>query len=478
MWAATRRGHFARLRRTYSLSRAASFGLLAMALSWAQARAADLDWDAIGRETAQLLSQYIQVDTSNPPGNETAAAQLLAKRFQQEGIEHELLESAPGRGIVLARLKGSGRARPLVLLNHLDVVPADPSVWKVPPFSGEIRDGYVWGRGAMDCKGIGAVYAMSMIVLKRTGVTLARDLVFLGTADEETGGQMGAGWFAENALERLDNAEFVLNEGGHIRKRPDGGRAYEVAVSEKTPCWIRLTATGEAGHGSAPRPETAVTRLIRALERIRTYRPEIRVVPEVAAYYRAVAETLDGPLRDRYRDLASALLDPAFREEFLGNRRNAALVRNTIAPTVLTASNKTNVIPAMASAEVDCRLLPDEKPERFLAAIREVVQDPNVEVEKILSFPPSSSSTETALFRAIRTVAAQERLGVVPSVLTGFTDSHYFREKGIASYGFVPFDFDEEDESRVHGIDERISIANLGAGVRRLVAILKSLEAE
>jgi len=454
------------------------FLVLLIALMPLRASAADIDWNKAGQQAAELLSAYVRIDTTNPPGNETAAAKFLAAHFEQAGIESQVLESAKGRGMIVARLPGSGKARPVVLLSHLDVVPADPAGWKVPPFSGLVRDGYVWGRGAMDCKGVGSVYATAMIAMKRAGMTLGRDVIFVGTGDEEVGGQLGAGWFAEHELDRARNAEFLLNEGGAIQRRPDGSRVYAVAVSEKIPCWLKVTTTGEGGHGSVPRPETAVTRLIAALDRIHRYQPEIRVVPEVEAYYAALGETLDGPRRERYRDLNAALQDGAFRRKFLSDRHDAALVRDTIAPTVLKGSSKTNVIPRSASAELDCRLLPGEDPDAFIRTLQRVVKDDNVHFEKILSFPPSSSPTDTALYRAIEKVAESEQTRVIPSVLTGFTDSHYFREHGIASYGFTPFVFTEEDEGLEHGSNERLSLENLHDGTRRLVEILQALDQE
>jgi len=442
------------------------------------ANAGDIDWDKTGDEAARLLSAYIRVNTTNPPGNETLAAKFLAQRFTQAGIESRVLESAKGRGVVVARLKGRGEARPVVLLNHLDVVPADPGGWDVPPFSGTIRDGYVWGRGAVDCKGVGAVDATAMIALKRSGVKLKRDLIFVATADEEAGGLAGAGWFADHHLDLVQNAEFLLNEGGAIRVRPDGSRTYEVAVSEKTPCWLKLTASGDAGHGSAPAAETAVTRLVGALDRLHHYQPDVRVLPEVATYYAAIADTAPADRRERLRDLKAALADPGFRETFLADRHDAALVRNTIAPTVLSASNKTNVIPRTASAEVDCRLLPDENPDTFIQNVKQVINDDAITVEKLLSFAPSSSPTTTALYRAITAVATSEQAPVVPAVLTGFTDSHYFRTHDIVSYGFVPFDMADDDEKGVHGINERVSLDNLRNGTRRLIAVLQALDQE
>jgi acetylornithine deacetylase/succinyl-diaminopimelate desuccinylase-like protein len=447
-------------------------------LTWSVAAgAAEVDWQAIEREAASFLSEYIKIDTTNPPGNEIAAAEFLAARFRSEGIETQLFDSGGGRGSVVARLRGTGASRPVVLLNHLDVVPADPEGWKQPPFSGVISDGHVHGRGAIDCKGLGVVEAMALLVLKRTGVKLTRDVVFLGTADEEAGGKNGAGWFVEKHFADLGNPEFVLNEGGAIRSRPGARRAYEVAVAEKTPFWLRMTARGEAGHGSTPRGESAVTRLIRALDRARRFETGIQIVPEVDRYYSALAEAYeDKELRARYASLRETLKRPLTRKEFLKEPQNAALVQNTIAITVLQGSSKTNVIPSTAYAELDCRLLPGEDPDTFLERLKTMVADPSIEFSVLLHFPPSSSDVGTPLYRAIEQVAKGEESPVVPSVLRGFTDSHFFRERGVTSYGFIPVVLTEEDERTVHGQNERISLESLREGTRRLVEILQTLD--
>ncbi|MFI5367062.1 MAG: M20/M25/M40 family metallo-hydrolase [Candidatus Binatia bacterium] len=440
------------------------------------AAAADINWAEVEKQATEFLSTYVQINTTNPPGNETAAAQFLADRFHQGGIDAEIFESQPGRGSVLARLKGAGGGRPVILLSHLDVVPANPDGWDVPPFSGTVRDGYVYGRGAMDCKGVGVVDTLALLLLKQHGLQLKRDVVFLATADEETGGKLGAGWMVANHFDRLQDAEFVLNEGGDIQVLPDGARAYAVAVSEKTPCWLRLTTTGAAGHGSAPEKETAVTRLIRALDRLHAYRPPLRVTPEVQAYYASLAPLQSGARRRQYKDLRAAVRDAGFRQKFLDDPHDAALVHDTITPTVLTASEKTNVIPRTASAELDCRLLPGEDPAAFVRTVETTIDDPAVRVDVLLNFPPSSSPTTTTVFAAIRRLAVREGVPIVPSVLTGFTDSHYFREKGIASYGFTPFALSEDEERREHGINERLSTANLRDGTRRLVELLQALD--
>jgi len=449
---------------------------LALFVMSGAACAAEINWDDVEKQATQFLSAYIKVNTTNPPGNEIAAARFLAERFRKAGIAAQTFESERGRGSVLARLQGTGGARPVILLNHLDVVPANPDGWDVPPFAGVVRDGFVYGRGALDCKGVGTVDALALMLLKRNGIRLKRDVIFLGTADEEAGGKLGAGWMVANHFDAFGDAEFVLNEGGDIHVLPNGTRSYDPAVSEKTPCWLRLTATGAAGHGSAPAKETAVTRLVRALARLRDYQPELHVVPEVQAYYAARAVLEDEAQRAHYSDLRTALTDENFRTQFLADAHNTAMVHNTLTPTVLSASEKTNVIPRTASAELDCRLLPDQNPEQFVNTVKGVIDDAEVNVDVLLNFPPSSSPTDTTLFAAIRTLASRDNAPVVPGVLTGFTDSHYFREKGIASYGFVPFVLGDDEARREHGLNERLSTENLREGTRRLLDLLQEID--
>ena len=245
---------------------------------------AESDWNAAEKEAGELLSHYLRVDTTNPPGNEVVAAQFWKEVLAREGIESQVFESQPGRGVVYARLKGTGEKKALILLHHLDVVPAVKSDWEHDPFAGMIKDGYVHGRGAIDCKGVAVVQFMALALLKRAGMSMKRDIIFLGTADEEAGGQHGAGWFVDNHFDLIADAELLLTEGGGIRIL-DGRRSYDVDIAEKAPCWIQLEASGPAGHGSRPLPETAVTRLIHALEKIIRYETEIKVVPACAGVF-------------------------------------------------------------------------------------------------------------------------------------------------------------------------------------------------
>lgn len=438
--------------------------------------AGEPDWDAVEQEAADLLSRYIRIDTTNPPGNETLAAEFWQPIFAREGIEAQVFESQPGRGVVYARLKGSGEKKALILLHHLDVVPAAKTDWEIDPFAGVRQDGYVYGRGAIDCKGVAVVQFMALSLLKRAGVPLKRDLIFLGTADEETGGRNGAGWFVENHFDRIADAEFLLTEGGGIRMQ-NGKRSYDVDIAEKAPCWIQLEASGPAGHGSRPLPETAPIRLVRALDKILRYQTEIKVVPAVQAYFSALAGREDPTTAARYRDLQQALADPAFLKEFTANPMYNALVRNTISLTVLEGSNKINVIPSQARAQLDCRLLPGEDPQRFVATLEKVVDDASIRFSVLFNFPPLASEADTALFRAIRAVAEKRdpTAPVVPAVLGGFTDAHYFRRKGIVSYGFTGIPLAEEDYRRVHGTDERMPLASLREGVQVLFEVVQEL---
>jgi acetylornithine deacetylase/succinyl-diaminopimelate desuccinylase-like protein len=455
----------------------ASFFFFCLVMWQPPGQAADVNWDAAEKEASDLLSHYIRIDTTNPPGRELAAAQFWKEVLARERIDAQVFESQPGRGVVYARLKGTGEEKALILLHHLDVVPAVKSEWEDDPFAGVIKAGYVYGRGAIDCKGVAVAQFMALALLKRVGLPLKRDIIFLGTADEEAGGQQGAGWFVDQHFDLIADAEFLLTEGGGVRIH-DGRRSYDVDIAEKAPCWIQLETSGPAGHGSRPLPETAVTRLIRALEKIVRYETEVKVVPSVQAYFSALAEGEEPEKAARLRRLEKSLADPHFRQEFLANPMYNALVRNTISPTVLEGSNKTNVIPGRARAQLDCRLLPGEDPQEFVKRLERLVNDSDVNFSVLMNFPPLASEAETSLFRAIRNVAERRdpQAPVVPAVLAGFTDAHYFRRKGIVSYGFSGLPLAEEDGRRVHGDNERISLASLREGIQILVELVQELD--
>jgi acetylornithine deacetylase/succinyl-diaminopimelate desuccinylase-like protein len=432
-----------------------------------------IDYDQVTAEATDLLSRYIRIDTSNPPGNEQPAAHMLREKFLADGIPATIWKPQPGRAVIAARLHGIGKhSKSIVLLSHMDVVPADPKDWLVPPFSGLVKDGEIWGRGALDDKGPGVIELMAMLAIKRAGILLDRDVLFLATADEETGGAKGAGWLVANQPDVISDAGYLLNEGGSIRAVPTKPLLYEVSVSEKTPLWLRLTAEGVSGHASSPPEQTAVTRLVTALDRIIAYRPPIKVLPLVQNYFRVTTEIDRGPRE--LMDLRTALHDPAFSREFLAQPEQNAWVRDTITPTVLAASNKTNVIPSSASAELDCRLLPGDTPAAMIKTLSKLIDDDHVRIQEILNFPPISSPEKSPLMTAIRTLAAQrDHAEVVPTMLEGFTDSHYFRDSDLVAYGFIPIESTPEESRTIHAGNERISIAHLHGGIERMVELLK-----
>jgi acetylornithine deacetylase/succinyl-diaminopimelate desuccinylase-like protein len=436
-----------------------------------------IDYDKLTQEATDLLSKYIQINTTNPPGNELAAAKFLKDKFLADGIPATTWEPVPGRGIVAARLHGIGKhQKALLLLSHMDVVPADPKEWKTPPFSGDVKDGTIWGRGALDDKGPGVVFLMSMLAVKRAGILLDRDILFVATGDEEQGGKDGAGWFVDHQQSVYSDVGYVLNEGGGIRVLPNRRVFYSVAVTEKTPLWLRVTASGPTGHSSQPPAETSVTGLLRGLQRLVEYHPPIHLISPVENYFRAMAELGDGP--KPWLDLAASLRDPVFQKQFLSAPDHNALVRDTLTPTVLGASSAINVLPATAYAELDCRLLPGSDSKAVLATINKVLNDKDLKTEIVRNWPPVSSPQKSELMSAIQTLArrANRDAPVVPTLIAGFTDSHYFRQKGIIAYGFVPIELTHPDELKgIHGNDERVSVDELGGGIRRTVELLKIL---
>lgn len=444
--------------------------------------AAPLDWEGLGEETIQVLRDYLRIDTTNPPGNETAGARFLANLLARDGIESRLIESAPGRGNLIARLPGDGTERPFLLHHHIDVVYADRRYWSVDPFAGVIQDGFLYGRGTLDMKSVGVLQVMAVLALKRARIPLKRDLVLLATADEEAGSRHGADFLSEQHPELIDGAEYSLGEFGGIYTGPGlSGYVGAISISEKTGFPIRLRARGRPGHGSMPWPDTAVNRLIRALGRLLDAQRPLRVIPEVQDYFSRFATLLPEAERRGWDDLGASLRDPVFRQKFLSNPQHAALVRTTFAVTMLKGSEKRNVIPPEAAAEIDCRLLAGDDPEEVLEWVRQVVADDQIAVEAIRPAEvPNLSPPDTPLYKALaETIQRREpRAVVVPLVLAGYTDNWTFRRHGVHAYGFAPFVTDEAELYRVHGNDERISLENLRAGVRAYTELLFAFATE
>ncbi|HSC42976.1 MAG TPA: M20/M25/M40 family metallo-hydrolase [Candidatus Binatia bacterium] len=440
-----------------------------------------LEWATIEQEAASFLSRYIQIDTTNPPGNEIKAAEFLKSIFDREGIEAKIIESAPGRANLRAVLRGDGSRKAIILLNHMDVVPADEKLWKAKPFGGEIKDGVIWGRGALDDKGPGIMELAAMLTLKRQKIALKSDVIFLGTADEEAGGALGAGHLLMKYPELFDNVGLVLNEGGGIRVGEDGrARVYNVSMAEKTPLWLRLTATGTPGHGSSPGNDMAVHKLIAVLNRVMKYQSPIKVVPEVQKFYADTAQTVPESRRTGYRDLRRALEDSAFRSEFLADARERDNVSNTIAITRITGSDKVNVISGVATAEIDIRLLPGEDPKVVMDQVRGLIDDESIKIEVLLSFPAAVSQPHPEAMKVITEFAKSHDAGVpvVAPLVRGFTDCHFFREKGIPCLGFMPRRSPPSSEGLVHGVDERIQLESFNFGIRAMYEIVRKLATE
>jgi acetylornithine deacetylase/succinyl-diaminopimelate desuccinylase-like protein len=426
------------------------------------------------------LVRYVGIDTINPPGNESRGVAFLGQLLDQAGIDYESAESAPGRGNLWAMLPATpdrdGKKQPgLVLLHHIDVVPANADHWRVDPLSGEIIDDHIYGRGAIDTKGLGIVQLQAFLALAASGQPLNRDVWYIATADEEAGGFYGAGWLVENRPELFADVGYLLNEGGSGRSY-EQGVAVMVEVTQKVPLWLRLQSTGRPGHGSAPQVATSVTRLVRTLERIRQTDFPVNVVPPVAAMFEGLAPYQGAATQGQYASIAQAAKDPEFILSLrLKNPSAHALLRNTCSITRLQGSSKINVVPAEASAELDCRLLPDQNPDQFMAELQQIINDDAVTIEKIMGFTPATSRTDTPLFKAIEKVVEERHdARLVPTVAGGFTDSHFFRDLGITSYGYSPFVFGATELTGIHGNDERISITNVKQGVETMFQLLEA----
>ena len=448
--------------------------LPALAQDPLDAKIGGVNWPAYQDATVKTMQEYLRVDTSNPPGNELAAAQFFHQLFDSASIPNTTYEYAPGRADFYAILKGDGTLRPLVMLNHMDVVRADPSHWHKPPFSGEIINGEIYGRGALDMKGEALLQAMVMMVAAREHLPLKRDLIFLATADEEVKGT-GSAWFLANHADLVCNAEYLITEGGSNLFRTGHQTVYGVGVAEKAPLWIRVTATGRGGHGSIPIADSAPNRLVRALWRVVDWQSPFRVLPFVDQYLKVMAQFEPEPRASQFRDVRKALADPITARQLSQDENLNHLLRNTISLTVLEGSAQTNVIPDTAYAELDARLLPGEDPQAFLAQLHRVVADENVKFESLNIFKaPNSSSSDTELYRIIESVVHKynPQAVVVPALIGGFTESQLYRTMGITCYGFNTLELSEELESTEHANDERIPVEQLRRGVKMFFEVV------
>ena len=441
-----------------------------------------IDYTELREETARRLSEYLRINTSNPPGNELAAARWLNGVLAKEGIQGMILDTAelgPGRANFYARLAGEPGGRGIALVHHMDVVTATAKDWMVDPFGGEIRDGYVWGRGALDMKGHGIIQLMAFIALKRAGIPLTRDLVYVGNADEEIGG-LGSRTFLERHPDLVKRIDYVLTEGADTRVEKGRVRWFGIDVGEKRTWWKKLVARGTTSHGSVPLGDNPVDHLIRALNRIVAYHTPVRLTPAVDRFFKAQARDQTGPGKAWLSDAATALKTKEGRAWILSEPERNALLRATITPTVLQGSEKTNIIPQEASVELDIRLLPDEDTVAFRRTLERLIADPKIRIESIGDMaPPYSAPLDTDMFLALERVAGRVLPGVpvATPVSAGASDRPYWTAAGPIAYGIDPWLVElEESRHSVHGNNERLSLENIEFGLKYYVGVILEME--
>jgi acetylornithine deacetylase/succinyl-diaminopimelate desuccinylase-like protein len=429
------------------------------------------------------MQEYLRIDTTNPPGHEMRAVSFYKKILDQEGIENRAFEYTPGRGDLWARLPHTSAhaERPIVLLNHMDVVTSDAAHWRVPPFSGEIKDGWLWGRGAQDMKDEGLAQLVVMMMLKREKVELDRDVIFLAVADEEVL-DTGSDWFVAHERDLLENAEFLINEGGENLLDQGKVKYVGVDVGEKTTFWLHVVAHGRPGHASRPIVDSAPNRLVHALDRILAYRTPLRVLPVVEEFLRDMAPYEPPEQAREYRNIRKAIADKKFQQDVEKDESLNFLLRDTISLTMFGGSEQTNVIPPEAWANLDVRILPGGDPKALLEQIRRVVDDPSVTVEpldpefRVANYSP----TNTALYGTIRKVSEKYFPGapVVPHITSGYTENQRYRPLGIIAYGFNPYTATEEEGNTEHGNDERIRVEEVRRGPRILFDVVAAVAGE
>jgi acetylornithine deacetylase/succinyl-diaminopimelate desuccinylase-like protein len=436
-------------------------------------------------DAEEMCAHLLRIDTTNPPGNERPAVDYLAGKLREVGYDVTILESAPGRANLVTRYRGIGAAAPLLLAAHLDVVEADPTQWRHPPFSGAIAEDCLWGRGAIDMKNMAA---MSVAILRRLAVDkprLARDVIFAGVADEEAGCDLGSRFLVEQHPE-LVRAEYAIGESGGFSLHLGDATFYPVQVAEKGLCWVRARWRGEPGHGSMPRPDSAVVRMAEAVAAL----GKARFPVHPTAYLRQFLEAVAARQPAVARPLLKLLTQPEVLARVLRLRPDAgvarslgALLANTASPTVIRAGGKTNVIPGVAEVEIDGRTLPGQSTEDFLRELRAVL-GPDVELEVMKAAPPTvTEPIASPLYDVIarQVVAREPDATVVPYMIPGFTDAKYFTQLGARWYGFSPVKIEKASGIKFadmfHGHNERIPIAGLHWGTEVLDAVVREFAA-
>jgi Acetylornithine deacetylase/Succinyl-diaminopimelate desuccinylase and related deacylases len=433
------------------------------------------NWKRVEEEVTDILRSLIRINTTNPPGNETLAATFIKDLLEREGITAAIYESAPGRGNLVARLPGNGNHRPIILLAHMDVVPANPAHWSYDPFAGTIADEYIWGRGALDMKGMLAMELMALILSKRSGQVPDRELILIATADEEVGGVYGIEWLLKQEIPGLNIAEYVINEGGEGTLR-EGIPVYTCQNGEKGLLWVKLSIGGTPGHASMPSKDNAILQMNKILSRISRFQSPLSLCNTTRQFLSqmAIQKGIKLPTSPATLDYTLKM----FANRYFSQERSIqAMLRNTISPTILRAGAKTNVLPELCELTLDCRLVPGETPEQFLDRLKNLINDSNVTMEVVQAASATESPLDTELYKVISQAVQEKNANgyTVPYLSALATDSRYFRAKGITSYGFIPVLISETELQRMHGIDERLSLANLTAGTQILFKVIQEI---
>jgi acetylornithine deacetylase/succinyl-diaminopimelate desuccinylase-like protein len=426
------------------------------------------DFDAVREEAVTILRDLVRIDTTSPPGNETEVALYLQELLAREGIESSIYGAVPHRGNLVARIRGNGSKRPLLLMGHTDVVGVEPDQWTMDPFAADIRDGYVYGRGTVDDKNSVAAGVLTLLLLKRHSVPLARDVILLAEAAEEGGSnEFGIGYMIREHFGEID-AEYALAEGGRMTTRGGEVAYVAVATTEKRIMRLVLTARGQAGHGSIPVDHNAITELAAAVARIGTYRAPIRLNATTRTFFERLA-TISG---EDEAAVFRRILDPSEQDAAVPALRRIdpaydSMLRTSFSPTMMQGGFRYNVIPGEAQATIDMRLLPDDDVESVAEQVRALVDNPRVEIAVVEGGRPKAQASplDSELFAALERVQLQmfPNAITVPRMLTGATDMAQVRAAGIPAYGIGPPI--AEGEWRAHGHDERIGIEALGAFV-------------
>ena len=427
-----------------------------------------IDWPRVHAEALDVFQRFLRIDTSNPPGQETPAVRFLQAILEAEGVECEVIEPITGRAMLVARVPGDGSRRPLMLANHTDVVPVEAEYWDAPPFGGEVRDGRVYGRGAVDMKSTTVMQLFALLLLRRLGIRLKRAIVFVAVPDEEGGGEHGMAWLIRERPELFD-VEFCLNEGAS-GMADFGGRPahlFEVAITEKEMSPLRLTAVGTPGHGSKPAADNSAVRLVSALARLARWERGLTMTPSTRAYLEELhAAGLVPDLDDRAAIEAAIGASPD----------SVATFSNTLNITTIDVGIKMNVIPARSVATIDCRLVSGQDRLAWIREVQAVIDDPLVTVEAILpdAEAPAVSSHDTELFRVIHDVCTEafEDAVVVPATAIVGTDNRFTRLLGVPSYGFIPCLLSQAERDGFHANNEFITVENLNMGIELMYEIV------